>query len=255
MINKYKLEITHLYPKNLNLYGDNGNIIILKKRCEWRNIDVKIKQKNIGDQLTKHSDMYFIGGGQDIDEINICNDLLSFKDTIYKLVEDRKVFLTVCAGLQLFGKYFYDGTGKKIEGLGILDIYTKAPSDSIKDRCIGNKIVVLNEKIIGFSKTYLNTLIGFENHIGQTFLGENTDYLGTVSNGNGNNSTDNYEGIVYKNVYGTYLHGPFLSKNPHFADFLILKALKEKYGNKVRLSKLNDIREIRAHKFIIQNYK
>ncbi len=247
------ITITHLYPNYLNLYGDRGNIIALRKRCEWRNIKVRINNFNLGSRFSTKSDLYFIGGGQDEDEYEVYKDLIKHRKQILKIVEDGVIFLCLCAGFQLFGRYFIDGTGRKIKGLGILDVKTKAPSNSVKARSIGNIIVELNKELFKHSRYDRTTLVGFENHIGQTFLGKKVEPLGKVIKGKGNNNDDEFEGAVYKHVFGTYLHGPILPKNPHFADYLIELALKRKYKRFRRLKKLDDTDEFEAHDYILQN--
>lgn len=251
----YTLTITHLYPSNLNLYGDIGNIIALKQRCNWRDIDTKIYQIGVKDKIPSDTDLFFIGGGQDEDELSINKDLINNKQSdIKKHVHSHKVFLLVCAGLQMFGKYFIGGKGEKIKGLGILDLKTVSPNDTIKDRCIGNRVIKLNPDIFPKDQFSTNTLVGFENHIGQTVLGKNVKPLGTVIYGKGNNNIDNTEGAVYKNIFATYSHGPVLPKNPHFADFLIKKSLEIKYKNNFHLKKLDDSIEVNAHNMILKRY-
>jgi len=250
-----EIKIAHLYPELLNLYGDRGNIDVLTKRCKWRKIKVILNKVNLGKRFSGRSDIYVIGGGQDEDEYKVYKDLIKHRYQINKLVEDGKVFLCLCAGLQLFGKYFIDGLGRKIEGLGILDIETKAPSDNVRDRSIGNIVIEMNNKVFDMRKMQKTTLVGFENHIGQTFLGSKVMPLGEVIRGRGNNTIDNTEGAVYKNVFGSYLHGPLLPKNPHFADYLISLALKRKYRNFKKLKKLDDNDEFYAHEYILDQVK
>lgn len=252
---KYKLNIAHLYPSHLNLYGDIGNIMVLKQRCLWRNIEVVIFNINKNDQIPDNIDIFFIGGGQDSDEFNVYQDLIKNKLTeIEKNINHNKVFLLVCAGLQLFGKFFIGGKGEEIKGLGFLDLYTKAPNDSVKDRCIGNIITKLNPDIFTIKDMPLDTLVGFENHIGQTYLGNGVKPLSFVVRGKGNNVQDNTEGAVFKNIYASYSHGPLLPKNPHLADFILTKALETKYKEEIFLPKINDKEEIEAHKYILGRF-
>lgn len=228
-----KIRIAHLYPKLLNIYGDYGNIITLKKRCEWREIEVEIDDIGIGDSIEEH-DIYFIGGGQDLQQIEVASELQKHKEFLASERDRGAVFLGICGGYQLFGHYYQPHEGKRLEGISLMDAYTVAGSK----RFIGNVTV----------KTDLvepGTLVGFENHSGLTYLQGDTIPLGTVDIGNGNNGQDKTEGARYKNVFGTYLHGSFLPKNPHFADYMIELALGEP------LAKLNDEIEFQAHDALI----
>lgn len=234
-----KISIAHLYPKLLNLYGDMGNIITLKKRCEWRGIDVEFEEINIGDRIKDH-DLYFIGGGQDKQQEEVAGELYSHKSELHRQRNDGAVFLGICGGYQLFGHYYQPHDKDKLLGISLLDAYTVAG----KKRFIGNvtiKTDFLNP----------NTLVGFENHSGLTYLQGETKPLGQVVVGNGNNGKDGFEGGRYMNVFGTYLHGSLLPKNPHFADYLIELALEKRYGEKFKLSPLDDKLEIETHNSLI----
>lgn len=234
-----KISIAHLYPKLLNLYGDLGNVITLIKRCEWRGIEVEFCEINIGDKISNH-DLFFIGGGQDKQQEEVAEELYSHKSELTSLRDDGAVFLGICGGYQLFGHYYQPHDKDKLKGLSLMDAYTVAG----KKRFIGNVTVktdFLNP----------NTLVGFENHSGLTYLEGDTKPLGTVSVGNGNNAKGSFEGGRYKNVFGTYLHGSLLPKNPHFADYLISLALEKRYGEKIIFSKLDDKLEFDAHHSVI----
>ncbi len=248
MASKQKITIGHLYPDKLNVYGDIGNIIALKKRCKWREIDVNIKQINLKDDLPRYVDIYFMGGGQDKDQTVVSKNFVKQGNKLKRQLDKGVVMLAVCAGYQMLGKYFIGGKGNKIEGIGYLDLVTKAPNDTVKDRCIGNVVAKLNPEVFNLNSMPLSTIVGFENHIGQTHLSKKLKPLAFIQSGSGNNKQGNTEGCIYKNVLCTYLHGSFLPKNPHIANWLILKALKRKYGEKVQLKKLNDKEEIKTHK-------
>ncbi len=236
---KYTISIAHLYPKLLNLYGDMGNIITLLKRCEWRGIQVDFEQINIGDNIKSH-DLYFIGGGQDKQQEEVAAELYSRKDELNAQMNDGAVFLGICGGYQLFGHYYQPHDKDKLKGISLLDAYTVAG----KKRFIGNVTVKTD-----FLQP--NTLVGFENHSGLTYLQGETKPLGIVSVGNGNNAKDGFEGARYKNVFGTYLHGSLLPKNPHFADYLIELALEKRYGEKIKLNSLDDKLELDTHNSLI----
>ncbi len=232
---KLKITIAHLYPKLLNLYGDIGNIITLKKRCEWRGIDVDFEEINIGDKIKEH-DIYFIGGGQDKQQEEVADELYKQKDFLTEERDKNAVFLGICGGYQLFGHYYQPHDKEKLKGISLMDAYTIAGDK----RFIGN---VTAETDFLTPKT----LVGFENHSGLTYLQGETKPLATVTVGNGNNGKDKTEGGRYKNVFGTYLHGSFLPKNPHFADYMISLALEKRYGEKIELQKLDDELELKTH--------
>ena len=238
-----ELNIYHMYPDILNLYGDIGNVICLKRRCEWRGITPNIINFSLNDG--KHDlsegDIFFIGGGSDRGQSIVYSDFLKYKDSFKDIIEDYGVVLAICGGYQLLGEKYIDNEGKEVPGLGIFNYSTV----SEEGRLIGNVII---ENQLGLTP---KTIVGFENHGGRTY----SDYtpLGLVKSGYGNNGKDKKEGIVYKNCIGTYLHGPVLPKNPHLADYLILKALQRKYEIE-RLQSLNDDFENLAHKKVIKLY-
>ncbi|MGN0031422.1 MAG: type 1 glutamine amidotransferase [Candidatus Gastranaerophilaceae bacterium] len=233
------ISIAHLYPKLLNLYGDLGNIITLTKRCKWRGINVEFEQINIGDSIKNH-DLYFIGGGQDKQQEEVADELYSQKSELLAQRDDGAVFLGICGGYQLFGHYYQPHDKDKLKGISLMDAYTVAG----KKRFIGNVTVKTD---------FLNpqTLVGFENHSGLTYLQGETKPLGKSIVGNGNNGADGLEGGRFMNVFGTYLHGSLLPKNPHFADFLIELALEKHYGEKIKLSPLDDKIETDTHNSLI----
>ncbi len=234
-----KISIGHLYPKQLNLYGDMGNIITLKKRCEWRGIDVDYHEINLDDNILE-SDLYFIGGGQDKEQIEVSKAMYSQKDFLTAQRDKGAVFLGICGGYQLLGHYYQPFEGERLFGVSLLDAYTVAG----KKRFIGN---------VTAESDFLapNTLVGFENHSGLTYLQNDTKPLAFVTVGNGNNGKDKTEGARYKNVFGTYLHGSLLPKNPHLADYLISLALDKRYNDKIQLKKLDDKIEYSAHNSVI----
>ena len=234
-----KISIAHLYPKLLNLYGDMGNVITLKKRCEWRGIEVEFEEINSGDKIKDH-DLYFIGGGQDKQQEEVKDELLSNKYELQAQSKDGAVFLGICGGYQLFGHYYQPHGKDKLEGISLMDAYTVAGNK----RFIGN-VTVKTDFLTP------DTLVGFENHSGLTYLQGDTKPLGIVRVGNGNNGKDGFEGARFNNVFGTYLHGSLLPKNPHFADYLISLALEKRYGVKTELEPLEDSFEIAAHNSVI----
>lgn len=227
------LRIAHLYSKLLNIYGDGGNILTLKRRAEWRGINVTIEEINVGDSISEH-DIYFIGGGQDKQQIEVSNEIQRHKEFLTKERDRGAVFLGICGGYQLFGHYYQPFEGDKLKGISLLDAYTVAGNN----RFIGN-VTVETEFVTP------NTLVGFENHSGLTYLQGDTKPLGQMIIGNGNNGKDKTEGARYKNVFGTYMHGSFLPKNVHFADYMIELALNEE------LAPIDDEIEFNAHNALV----
>ena len=232
-----KLSIGHLYPELLNLYGDRGNIACMKKRCEWRGIEAQVTEFSLSDPVDfSKLDIVLLGGGSDREQQIVCTRLQSIREDMKVYVEDGGSVIAVCGGYQLLGHYYETGDGK-MEGLSLVDLYTVQDSP----RLISN-IVLKNSSIFPYE------IVGFENHGGRTFIGENKPF-GEVVYGSGNNGKDGKEGILYKNVVGTYLHGPLLPKNPHVCDYLLSNALERKYG-KGELSALDDTQEIEANRYI-----
>lgn len=238
-----KLKICHLYPDVLNLYGDRGNVTAIKKRLEWRSIESEIINANIGDKTDlSDCDIFFIGGGQDFEQEVLLKDIAAGKGrAITDAIESGKVFLAICAGYQILGKYYKTHTGEVYNFIGALDLYTVGQ----KKRMIGNYAY---ECEIDGKKT---EIVGFENHSGKTYLGEGVRPFGKILYGNGNNSQDKTEGARYKNVYATYAHGPVLPKNPAFTDELIRTALKNKYGDDA-LEAIDDTFENNAHDYMVR---
>ena len=236
---KYELNILELYPKDMNIYGDSGNVLVLKKRAEKRNISVNILSYNIGDSFPKNVDIVVAGGGQDSGQEKVNKDLLKIKDKLKKLAENYTPMLLICGSYQLFGNYFRTNEGKVLKGIGILNAYT----ETTNERMVGN---IITESVP------FGEIIGYENHSGKTTLEGDTLPLGLVKLGAGNNGEDNTEGARYKNVIGTYLHGSLLPKNPKIADFLISEAMAKKYPDDfTKLKVLDDSLADEARKVAI----
>jgi possible adenosylcobyric acid synthase (glutamine-hydrolyzing) len=210
------ITIIQLYPKDMNLYGDWGNTLVLKKRLEWRGFSVEIIDHNPGDATDfSTGDIFVGGGGQDAGQLAIQDDLLSRGEELKTLANDGVPMLLICGMYQLFGRQFVTNDGSVIRGIGVLPVETTAG----EERLIGN--ITLESERFG-------TIVGYENHSGQTFLDDTVQPLGKVVRGAGNNNTDGTEGVQFNNVIATYLHGSLLPKNPTIADFLIAKALKRR---------------------------
>ncbi len=234
-----KLTIGHLYPDLLNLYGDRGNIQCFCKRLQWRGIDCEVIPYLSGDTVDfENLDIVFLGGGSDREQEIVCQYLMNIRESFHRYIEDNGVVLAVCGGYQLLGKY-YQTDSKKIEGLSILDI----TSEWNQPRLIGN--IILNSPLSS------RPVVGFENHAGRTDIGSHTPF-GSVVRGHGNNGTSGHEGVIYKNLVGTYLHGPLLPKNPEICDYLLSCALKRKYGEEIELTPLEDTLEHNANKIMAE---
>ena len=216
----FTLTLGHLYPAQLNLYGDRGNIITLQRRCQMHGIALRVVPLGIGDALAPDEyDLLFIGGGQDREQAPVAQDIFDMKGIgLWAAVEDDMPVLAVCGGYQLLAHYYRPAIGPDMRGLGIFDAWTIHKGAHVP-RCIGDIAIEWNG----------STLVGFENHGGRTYLGT-AKPLGRVLRGHGNNSEDHTEGAVYRNAFGTYLHGSLLPKNPHFADHFLALALRRSYG-------------------------
>lgn len=285
---KLSLTIGWLYPELMSTYGDRGNIIVLQKRCEWRGIEPEIKKLDLGFKIEdlRKCDLLFMGGAQDRQQKIVSEDLREKADVLSKLIQDDIPGLYICGAYQFLGKYYKEADGTIIEGLGIFDLYTESPGEN-SARLIGNIVASLchPELVSGSQDSNLRqndikreTIVGFENHGGRTYLEKGVQPLATVKVGFGNNGNqprldggqagDKTEGAVYKNSFGSYMHGPILPKNPHFADLLIKLALEKKYlpanathkalqaGKKaIDLSLLNDSLEWQAHNSIVNKLR
>lgn len=212
------LTILQLYPKDMNIYGDEGNVLVLKRRAEWYGYKVNLIQYNQGDTWPRNVDIVVGGGGQDSGQDKIQADLMKVGDKLKQLAEQGVPMLMVCGLYQLFGHFFETSKGEMIEGIGLLDITTIG----MDERLIGNIVTESDD---------FGQIIGYENHSGQTFLGAGVQPLATVRKGAGNNTKDDTEGARYKNVIGTYLHGSLLPKNPRIADFMLQTAAISKFGD------------------------
>ncbi len=229
-----KLTIVHLYPEEMNIYGDGGNVLALTKRLEWRGIDYELVQVGVGDEFDFASaDIIFGGGGQDKGQTAVAEDLAKKAASLREAASSGVVMLMVCGMYQLFGHGFTPVDGDYIPGIGIFDAETVGG----ERRMIGNVIV----------DTAWGQLVGFENHSGVTTLGDNQLSLGSVYMGHGNDGVSGEEGAITQNVYGTYLHGSLLPKNPDFADHLLRTAARRSFGNDYQLPSLDDQLEQQAH--------
>ncbi|EHI69589.1 lipid II isoglutaminyl synthase subunit GatD [Streptococcus ictaluri] len=227
----FQINIAHFYGNLMNTYGDNGNVLMLKYVAEKLGAAVRVDIVSIDDPFDQHEyDIVFFGGGQDYEQTIVAKDLPSKKEAIADYIQKNKVILAICGGFQLLGQYYVQANGVKIDGIGVMGHYTLNQN---QNRFIGD-IKIYNQE---FDETYF----GFENHQGRTFLAEDEKPLGQVVYGNGNNKEDGTEGVHYKNVYGSYFHGPILSRNVNLAYRLVTTALKNKYGQDIILPSYQDI--------------
>ncbi|NEW05852.1 glutamine amidotransferase [Paenibacillus sp. SYP-B3998] len=212
------LLLYNFFPDRLNLYGDRGNVIAFQKRCEWRGIQLEVVNiKSTNSINLSQVDLLFIGGGSDREQGLVTHELLKIKKEFKSCIEDGVGCLAICGGYQLLGNYYVTSEGNKYMGLDICDFYSVGQ----KNRMVGN--IAIESKDFG-------NILGFENHSGRTY--HPYESLGKVIKGFGNNGNDGTEGLYYKNVIGTYLHGPLLPKNPALADQIISSAIERKYGRK-----------------------
>lgn len=218
MTNEKTIRLLQLYPRDMNIYGDWGNTLVLKRRLEWHGYAVELLEYNPGDTFPENVDLIVGGGGQDSGQTRIGDDLLTIGAKLKELAENGVPMLMICGLYQQFGHFFKTKDGDVIKGIGVLDVKTYGGNE----RLIGN-IVTENEEF--------GSIIGYENHSGQTILGPKATPLGKVVRGAGNNGKDDTEGARYKNVIGSYLHGSLLPKNPALADHLIECAVERKFGD------------------------
>jgi len=246
--------VGYFYPKLLNLYGDRGNVEILIHRAKKRGLNANVveitKDTTLTTNLMKSLDVIVMGGGPDSAQKEMYEDLMQKKGVFLKdYILSGGVGLYVCGSYQLLGKYYKAADGSILDGLNILDFYTKHPGKKVA-RCIGNTVCKLNtdiseDEVFKAVSQLGDTLVGFENHGGRTYLGKELRSLAEVIKGHGNNLDDGGEGLFYKNTLATYFHGPFLSKNAHIADFLIAKSVGL---DKLRLEKIDlDTFVVAAH--------
>lgn len=235
------LRVAHLYPRLMNIYGDRGNIMCLRRRAELRGIAFELTELDVGDALDAEAhDLIFAGGAQDREQRIVVEDLMSTKaQPLRDAVERDVAVLAVCGAYQLFGKFYREASGAELPGAGVFDLHTEHPGEGAR-RCIGNIVCEWD------APEGRRTIVGFENHGGRTRLGPGARPLARVRSGCGNNGEDGGEGALYRNAIGTYVHGSLLPKNPALADHVIRLALRRRYGD-VTLAPIDDRAELRAH--------
>ena len=243
---KQKLTIGWLYARQMSTYGDRGNILTLWKRAHWRGINVSVREIDFKEKVDPtRFDLYFFGGGQDQAQKKVSDDLIKYKkEDLKKAARLGCVFFAICGGYQLLGQYYRPFAEPELPGIGLLDVVTVASND----RMIGNIVIKTSNQLPQIAG---NLMVGFENHSGKTYLGKRANPLGEVVAGSGNNGEDRTEGAFQANVFGCYLHGPVLPKNPFFADYLIKKALARRYGE-TDFAPIDDNLELTAHDAAIE---
>ncbi len=214
---KKTIRILHLYPRDMNIYGDWGNVLTIVRRLEWYGYTPEVVEHNPGGTFPTGIDIVIGGGGQDSGQLSVQSDLLSHSETLHGLADDNVPMLVICGLYQLFGRFFKTSDGQMIHGIGIF----KAETHGGPKRFIGNTVC----------ESRFGELVGYENHSGLTLLDDTQPALGRVVKGKGNNGEDTTEGAIYKQVYGSYLHGSLLPKNPVFADALVEAAITRTYGS------------------------
>lgn len=206
-----KLRICHLYGNLMNTYGDNGNLLMLQYRAKKLGYEVETTLISLEEDFNAEDfDIVMFGGGQDFEQTVVAKDLQNKKDALIQYIEDNGVVVAICGGFQLLGRYYVNASGERLNGISAIDVCTNG---QFPNRLIGD-VEIVNEE---FGETYL----GYENHIGRTYLGKNMKPLGKVVKGYGNNEEDHVEGCHYKNVFCSYFHGPILVRNQHLADRII----------------------------------
>ena len=262
----YRLRLAHLYPEQMNIYGDRGNILTLTQRCAWRGIAVDLLLVGVDAEVDWGAlDIAFFGGGQDSGQALIAADFVEHQGpALHAAIEDGLVLLSICGGYQLLGHTYVTHTGEQLPGVGVFDARTVGG----QVRLIGNIVVeadlsplpvvssqlqiVLNRRQRTTDNGQRTKLVGFENHSGRTYLGPGARPLGRVLAGHGNNGEDGGEGAVYRNAFGCYMHGSLLPKNPFFADHLIGLALRRRYGQGAELAPLDDRLELAAQRTMVE---
>jgi len=239
-----RLKIASMYPELLNLYGDCGNVAVLKKRCEWRGIEAEVAdvRHDAGAAAFGDVDIVLIGGAGDREQGIACELLRRGSRELRAFAEDGGVVLAVCAGMQMLGRSYATSEGE-VEGLGLLDLWT----EHAEERVVGN--VLLETKVCE------EPVVGYANHAGRTYLGAGAEPFGRVLHGLGNDGTKGAEGCLWRNVLGTYLHGPLLPKNPGVADWLLARALERRYGSSEALTPLDDSVELAANRVMAQRMR
>jgi hypothetical protein len=232
-----RLRLIHLYPTILNLYGDRGNIITLRRRCAWRGIQLDVEEVGLGHGFPDGQvDLLFMGGDQDREQAVVIDDLRrNHASMLTASVEDGVPFLAVCGSYQLLQRFYRPAEGPDLEGIGLIDAHTIHPGHDVP-RCVGNIVIEWDGQ----------SIVGFENHGGRTFLSKGVQPLGRVLVGFGNNGEDRTEGARVHNLIGTYVHGSLLPKNPALADHLLSLALSRRYPD-FELAPLDDGLELAAH--------
>jgi hypothetical protein len=233
------IRVGHLYPEYLNIYADRGNIAVFANRAAWRGLTLEVEEISVSDELVPGAhDLLYIGGGQDREQALIAPDLAARGEAIQAAIEGGSAVLAVCGGYQLFGRYYRDLDGKELPGAGVFPLRTVAG----ERRMIGDCLLECE-----LEPGTRETLAGFENHAGRTYLDEGATPLGRVIAGFGNDGESGFEGVRVGNAVGTYLHGPLLPRNPWLADWLLERAIEHRYGEAQGLQPLPDELEAVAH--------
>lgn len=232
-----KIRVGHLYPDYLNIYADRGNIAVLAGRAAARGHELEVTAISLGDSIVPNeTDLFYIGGGQDREQRLVAPDLALKRSALESAVEAGAPLLAVCGGYQLLGSYYRDRDGTELPGVGLLPLHT-----------VAGEARLIGDVLLECDWANAQTLVGFENHAGRTYLDANAEPLGRVVAGHGNDGVSGFEGARQGRIYGTYLHGPLLPRNPWFADRLLVDALAHRTGETTELTVLPDVLEAQAH--------
>jgi lipid II isoglutaminyl synthase (glutamine-hydrolysing) len=234
-----RIRVGHLYPDYLNIYADRGNIAVLARRAAWRGYNLEVESIGMGDELEPGvHDLLYIGGGQDREQALVAQDIAGKGESLREAVAEGAVFLAVCGGYQLLGRFYRERSGAELPGAGVLALHTIA-----SDRRMIGDVLLECELEPGERRT----LAGFENHAGRTILDDGAEPLGRVVAGFGNDGSSGFEGCWAGRVVGTYLHGPLLPRNPWLADWLLTQAIAHRTGEAPAFEPLGDELETEAH--------
>jgi CobQ-like glutamine amidotransferase family enzyme len=235
-----RIRLGHLYPDYLNIYADRGNIAVLAQRAAWRGHTLEVVGLSVGDRIDPRAhDLLYVGGGQDREQALVARELAGKRDQVLEAAAAGAALLAVCGGYQLLGRFYRFGNGEELPGVGLFPLHTIAG----ERRMIGDILLDCELEL-----ARRQTLAGFENHAGRTYLDEGAEPLGRVVSGFGNDGTSGYEGCRVGRAIGTYLHGPLLPRNPWLADWLLAQAIAHQSGGEApELEELADELEREAH--------
>lgn len=214
-MNETSLRLVWVYPDLLSTYGDQGNALVVERRARQRRIPVTRIDVRSDQPIPTSGDIYLLGGGEDRPQ-RLAAERLRRDGGLNRAVSNGAIVFSVCAGYQILGSEFINDLGRPEPGLGILDVKSVRNDGA---RHVGDVLADIDERL------GLPPLTGFENHQGNTIVGPGARPLARVRIGNGNGTGDGTEGAYCDTVFGTYMHGPVMARNPSLADMLLKLAL------------------------------